>query len=99
MKEDLKNKIIPVLSLLTIIFLIVAIVSSQNAAKQRGLLNQEMSSNMELEERALDLSNRNANLEQKLTQLQVEKDECEAARQTFNQEISQLKEELQRLAQ
>ena len=85
MKENDKNKIILILGLLTIILLIFLISSCQDAALQRKIVNQERQSRMQLEERLLSVTKRNADLTQGMDQLQ----------ERFNQEILKIKGELE----
>ena len=99
MKENLKNKIMPVLVLLTVIFLVSSISSFQNAAKQKGLFNKETQTRMELEEQVLNLTNQNADLEQEVIRIRKDRDVLQATCLTLNQEIADLKEKLQKLAQ
>ena len=101
MKGKLKNTIILVSALLAVIFLIFSINSYQDAAKQKQLVDQERRTRMELEEKVLSLSNLNTDLEQKVMQLQEalnqKKTTFETTYQGFAQEISKLKEELEKL--
>lgn len=85
MKENVKRRIILILSLLTIIFFISSINSYQNLARQKKAVDQERHSRMQLEEKMLSLIKRSADLKQRLDQLQ----------ERFNQEISKLKDELE----
>ncbi len=98
MKADVKNKIVLVLGLLTIIFFIASIRFYQDTVEQKKLLNQERRMRMGLEEGVSDLSNQNADLEQEINQLEKmlnqEKVAHQTTQQTLNQEISKLKEEL-----
>jgi len=86
MNKNLKNKITLGLGLLTIVFLIFSIVSCQDAANQRKLVDQEKQMRIELEKKASELARLNKDLEQKMNQLQ----------ETLNQEISKLKGELEK---
>lgn len=97
MKEGIKNKIILVLGLLTIIFFISSINSCHDAARQKKLVNQERRRRMEFEERVLNLSKRNADLGQKVIRLGERLNQreavCQATQQELNQEILRLKGE------
>ncbi len=97
----MKNKIILALGLLTIIFFIASIKSCQNMARQKELVNQEMRTRMELEEEVLNLSKRNTDLEQQMKQLQEALTEQEtnyqSGQQVLNQEVVELRGELERI--
>ena len=99
MKENLKNKIFLLLVLLTIMLLIASVGFYQDASRQKRLLNQQRAAHMELEEKTLNLSNLNKDLEQRTVQLQEqlnqEKAVYQAAYKTLNQEILELKEKLE----
>ena len=99
MKEDLKNKIILALGLLMIIFFISSISSYQALIKQKNLANQEMRTRMELEERVINLSDLNAVSQQKIKQLEgelsQEKADYQRTYQGFNQQITELKQQLE----
>ena len=101
MDEGLKNRIILVLGVLAIVFFITSINSCQDAAKQKKIVNQEKLGRMELEEKTLNLSNRNSELEQKIAQLQETLNQQnathQATQQTLTQEITRLKEELEKV--
>ena len=98
MKERLKNKMTPVLGLLTVIFLVFSLSFFKNASKQKELLDQERQTRMELEETVFNVTNQNTHLEQELTKLQEDRDSLQATCLTLKQEISDLKKELQKLA-
>lgn len=99
MKEGMKNKIILVLGLLTVIFFISSVSSYQDVVKQKKLVNQEIRARIELEEKALNLSNQNTDLEQRVGQLREtinrEKATYETNSRILNQEISRLVGELE----
>jgi len=92
MKENLKNKIIVALGILTIIFLIASISSYQEATKQRILVSQERRARIELEEKA-------SGSDLKIKQLReaLERVEANSAKAIidYNQKISELKLQLE----
>jgi CHASE3 domain sensor protein len=103
MRVNLKDRIILLLSLLTIILFISSIGSYQNLSKQRKLANHEISKRMESEEKIVNLSNRNKDLEQQLNRLQAalstERTNYKSDTRALNNEILRLKDELEKTIQ
>ena len=101
-----------ILGLLAIIFFIFSISSCQDAARQKGLVNQERRMRLEMEEKMMSLAKQNADLKQESGQLQEMLEQEKATHQEaqqelnqefsrlegeFNQEIAELREELEKI--
>lgn len=104
MGEGIKDRIILILIVLMIIFFVSTVSSCLEVAKLKKTINQEMTVRMESEESALNLSRENADLKQKIAQLNTDLDQEKAAhkvtRDTLNQELlvsQSLREEIEKL--
>lgn len=102
MKGNIKNKIILVLSLSTLIFFIFLINSYQNEAKQKKLFSQEVNRRIDLEAGVSALSKRNKNLEEKIKKLEElinkEKATSHAVQEELRGEILELEGKLQTMS-
>jgi len=104
MEEGLKNRVILILGILSVIFFVSTIGSCSNAGRQRQARDKEMVTRLELEEKMSKFSQEKAGLEEKLQaaekQLQEEKTAHEATQKSLRQEqlVGQsLKSELEKV--
>ena len=104
MDENIKNKIILVLAILTVIFFVGTIGSCSNAGRQRSAFNKEMYVRLNLEEKMNKFMQEKSvlddNIKAKDKELEEEKASGQATKKAFIQEqlVSQsLKEELQKV--
>ncbi|MDI6606446.1 MAG: hypothetical protein QME65_04830 [Candidatus Omnitrophota bacterium] len=75
MEENIKNRIIIVLSILALIFFIGSLKSCGNAYRQKQARDKEMAARLDLEERISKISQENSLSEEKLLVVQKELDE------------------------
>ena len=101
MEESLKNRIILILSILTVILFIGLISSCNNTYRQKLARDKEMSSRLDMEEKMGKFSQEKSVIEEKLKASQKELDEEKAAHQATGKALVQeqlvnisLKEEL-----
>jgi uncharacterized membrane protein YhiD involved in acid resistance len=104
MEENIKNQIILILAVLTIIFFIIALGSCSNANRLKNARDKEMSARLVLEEKMSKFSQEKAALEEKIKEkekeLEQEKAGHDASKKALVQEqlVSQsLKEELEKV--
>ncbi|MDD2689773.1 MAG: hypothetical protein PHT41_06465 [Candidatus Omnitrophica bacterium] len=104
MEENIKNRVILILGVLTILFFIVTINSCNNAYRQKTARDKEMATRLDLEERMNKFSQEKNSIVEKLktaeSALEEEKAAAEATKKALVQEqlINQsLKEELQKV--
>jgi chromosome segregation ATPase len=104
MEEGLKNRVILILGILSVIFFVSTIGSCSNAGRQRQARDKEMVTRLELEEKMSKFSQEKAGLEEKLQaaekQLQEEKTAHEVTQKSLRQEqlVGQsLKSELEKV--
>ncbi len=104
MEDNIKNKIIVILALLTGIFLVVSFGSCNNSRKQKFSRDKEMAMRLDLEEKLSKLSQGKNNLEQELKvvskSFEEEKITHDSTKKALSQEhlVSQkLKEELDKV--
>lgn len=105
MEENIKNRIIIVLSILALIFFVGSLKSCGNAYRQKQARDKEMAARLDLEERISKISQENSLSEEKLQAVQKEMDETKlelgegkkalAQQQSVSQN---LKEELNKMA-
>jgi len=102
-REGSGNKLILILSLLSVVFLVTSISSCREASKQKKLVNQERLRRMELEEEILSLSGRNSELELKVNQLEKNLNQqetaCRESQRELNQQVVELERELKRVTE
>jgi Skp family chaperone for outer membrane proteins len=103
--ESLKNRIVVVLAVLTVIFFFGMLSSCNNASRQKAARDKEMAARLSLEERSSKYMQERASLEEKVKardkEIQDLNSELETVKQSLAQEqlVSQgLKEELQKTA-
>jgi len=104
MIEAVKNRIILILSILTVVFFITTINSCTETQRQKQDKNREIFQRMELEEKSNKLSQEKSNLQNKLNNLQQETEELKAKLDTTQKALLQeelinksLKEELDKI--
>ena len=104
MGENVKNKLILVLAILTIIFFLISASSCINNRKQKIEKDREIASRMDLEEKLSKFNAEKAKLEDKITAMNkiIEEDKAaaESTQKTLLQEQlvnKSLKEELEKL--
>ena len=105
MEESLKNRIILILSILTVILFIGLISSCNNTYRQKLARDKEMSSRLDMEEKMGKFSQEKSVIEEKLKASQKELDEEKAAHQATGKALMQeqlvnisLKDELVKVA-
>ena len=101
MEESIKNRIVLILSILTVILFIGLISSCNNTYRQKLARDKEMSSRLDMEEKMGKFSNEKSTIEEKLKVSQKELEEEKAAHQATSKALVQeqlvnisLKEEL-----
>jgi len=104
MIEAVKNRIILILSILTVVFFITTINSCTETQRQKQDKNREIFQRMELEEKSNKLSQEKSDLQNKLNNLQQETEELKAKLDTTQKALLQeelinksLKEELDKI--
>ena len=104
MENNIKNKIIIILSLLTVIFLVISFGTYNNSRKQKSSRDKEMAMRLDLEEKLSKLAQGKNNLEKDLKNtsknLEEEKIASEAIKKALAQEQSanqDLKAELEKV--
>lgn len=106
MEENIKNRIILVLAILTVIFFFGTVGSCSNANRQRFAFNKEMGARLDLEEKMNKIMQDKTSIEDKLKEkdkeLEEEKVTEEATKKSLAQEklvTQSLKEELQKVTE
>lgn len=89
MDEQIKDKIILVLSLLTIIFFVGSIGSCSNARRQKASRDKEMANRLDLEEKMSKVGQEKLNIETKSKALAQEVEEEKAAHQATKKALVQ----------
>lgn len=89
MEESLKNRIILILSILTVILFIGLISSCNNTYRQKLARDKEMSSRLDMEEKMGKFSQEKTVIEEKLKASQKELDEEKAAYQATGKALVQ----------
>ena len=89
MEESLKNRIILILSILTVILFIGLISSCSSSIKIKAAKEKEMFSRLDLEEKMGKFSSEKSALEDKLKAAQKELDEEKAAHQAIKKALVQ----------
>lgn len=89
MEESLKNRIILILGILTVIFFIGFVNSCNNAYRQKTARDKEMSSRLDLEEKMSKFSQEKLALEDKAKAKEKELEEENAAHQATKKALVQ----------
>ncbi len=104
MNESLKNRVIIILAVLTLIFFAGAVSSCNSAYRQKAARNKEMATRLDLEEKMSKTAQEKAGYEAKINSLgqnlEAEKSAHDATRKALLQEqlVNQsIKEELQKV--
>jgi chromosome segregation ATPase len=104
MEEIIKNRVILILSILTIIFFMVTVGSCSNAYRQKSARDKEMATRLDLEEKMNKFTQEKLTIEGKLNSLTQGLEEEKAAHQATKKALLQeqlvnqsLKEELQKV--
>lgn len=104
MEENIKDKIIVVLAILTAIFFVGTIGSCSNANRQRTAFGKEMSTRLDLEEKISKFAQEKTVLEEKIKEKEKELAEERAVQEATKKALVQeqlvnqgLKEELQKV--
>ena len=104
MEESIKNRIILVLAILTVIFFISTLNSCSNAYRQKTGRDKEMAARLDLEEKMNKFTQGKAAMEENLNTVNKELEEEKAAHQATKKALVQeqlmnqsLKEELQKV--
>lgn len=89
MEESLKNRIILILSILTVILFTGLISSCNNTYRQKKARDKEMSSRLDMEEKMGKFSNEKSIIEEKLKASQKELEEERQAHQATGKALAQ----------
>lgn len=89
MEENIKAKIILLLSILTIIFFVAAVGSCSNASRQKGSRDKEMATRLDMEEKMSKLMQEKAGIEGNLKNVTQELEEEKAAHQATKKALVQ----------
>ena len=89
MEENIKNRIILILSVLTIILFISTVSSCNNSLRQKTARDKEMSARLDSEEKANKVSQDQVKLSQKIKSLEKDLEEEKAAHELTNKSLAQ----------
>ncbi len=89
MEEGLKNRIILILGLLTVIFFVGSISSCANVRRQKSARDKEMATRLDLEEKMSNFMKEKSALEQKLSTLNQDLEAEKAAHQATKKALVQ----------
>ena len=105
MEEALKNRIILILSILTVIFLIGTLSSCISAQRSKAAFNREMAARLDMEEKITKFTQEKTAIEAKIREvtqaLEVQRAQLQATKKALLQEQligKSLREELQKIA-
>ncbi|MDD5669495.1 MAG: hypothetical protein PHE58_05640 [Candidatus Omnitrophica bacterium] len=104
MEEGVKNRIILILSITSLLFLMISVKSCSNTRSARSILNEEKSMRWDLEQKTRELTQQNKALEEKVKiitqELEDEKTANSSMKKTLDEEqlaAKALKDELQKM--
>lgn len=104
MEESLKNRVILILGVLTVIFFLGTVSSCSTASRQKRARDKEMATRLDLEEKMSKFNQEKQALEAKAASLTKELEEEKASHQATKKSLAQeqmveqsLKEELQKV--
>jgi len=104
MEENIKDKLILILAILTVIFFVATIGSCNNALRQKNARDKEMSTRLDLEEKMTKVAQQRLTTEEQLKAKDKEIEEEKAAQLATKKALVQeqlvnqsLKEELQKV--
>jgi len=104
MEEGIKNRIIIILSITSLLFLTISVKSCSNTRSARSILNEEKSMRWDLEQKTRELTQQNRALEEKIKiitqELEDEKTANSSMKKTLDEEqlvTKTLKDELQKM--